>query len=154
MSDEFPKAIEGFKREMIPPCRICGKNENVAVYREEDPSQTVCTECCDKAEHADGETGHMFPYERGSGFECKYCGIPVERLFMYTNCEVKGISPIYPQGTNSTMFTECCDVAICNDEKRCPRCKALVVGHDESTDHNRGRRRWESATRNWVRRCF
>ena len=47
--------------------------------------------------------------------------------------------------TNSTMFTTCCECAICNDETRCPNCRALVVGHDESTDHARGLKRWRIA---------
>jgi len=28
--------------------------------------------------------------------------------------------------TNSTLFTECCEVAICNDESHCPHCKEEV----------------------------
>lgn len=28
--------------------------------------------------------------------------------------------------TNSTMFTTCCQVAICDDQQKCPRCKADV----------------------------
>ena len=28
--------------------------------------------------------------------------------------------------TNSTMFTTCCQVAICDDQQKCPRCKELV----------------------------
>jgi hypothetical protein len=31
-----------------------------------------------------------------------------------------GIEPIYPSGTNSTMFTECCQVAICDDQPELP----------------------------------
>lgn len=29
--------------------------------------------------------------------------------------------------TNSTCFTECCHVAICDDESVCPQCKAEVT---------------------------
>ncbi len=62
------------------------------------------------------------------------------------------INPIYPQGINSTMFTECCDTAICDYEQFCPRCRRKVVGWDSVTDHERGRIRWASATRLWNRK--
>ena len=40
--------------------------------------------------------------------------------------------------TNSTMFTTCCQVAICDDEDCCPNCKTDVTP--------KGRRgRWEHA---------
>lgn len=29
--------------------------------------------------------------------------------------------------TNSTMFTTCCQVAICDNEARCPRCNQAVT---------------------------
>lgn len=32
------------------------------------------------------------------------------------------IVALFPQGTNSTMFTNCCEVAICDDQSNCPRC--------------------------------
>lgn len=28
----------------------------------------------------------------------------------------------FDSGTNSTMFTTCCGVAICDDERHCPSC--------------------------------
>ena len=40
--------------------------------------------------------------------------------------------------TNSTMFTTCCQVAICDDETKCPRCKETV----EPQGHYA---RWEKA---------
>lgn len=61
------------------------------------------------------------------------------------------IVPLLPSGGNSTMFTECCEVAINNDQLCCPRCKEKVVGWDEPSDHKRGVVRWLSATRNWKR---
>lgn len=61
------------------------------------------------------------------------------------------IVPVYPLGTNSTHFTECCEVAICDDQLRCPGCDRNVVGWDEETDHKRRCRRWASATRYWQR---
>lgn len=47
--------------------------------------------------------------------------------------------------TNSTIFTECCDVAICNSQKRCPKCNSLIYGYDEESDHWRGVKRWKMA---------
>lgn len=71
---------------------------------------------------------------------------------MYFNAGYKpGIIPLTPYGTNSTMFTECCSVAICDDEKRCPRCNREVIGSDAETPHERGKIRWKNATRNWKR---
>lgn len=65
---------------------------------------------------------------------------------MYINDGIiVGIVPIYPNGTNSTMFTQCCEVAICSDEKNCPRCGRLVIGYDAESDHERAKIRWQSA---------
>lgn len=61
------------------------------------------------------------------------------------------IQEIYPHGINSTMITSCCGVAICRDERKCPRCGNLVVGHDAKSDEERQRIRWDRATRNWKR---
>ena len=47
--------------------------------------------------------------------------------------------------TNSTMFTECCETAICNDETKCPKCKRNVIGDDADSDHKRGMIRWNYA---------
>lgn len=52
-------------------------------------------------------------------------------------------------GTNSTIFTSCCDTAICNDEKCCPACGQEVIGAEASSNHERGRIRWNYATRLW-----
>lgn len=62
----------------IPPCRICGKRETVAVYDEKNLQNAICPECCEKgAEHADGETGHVWEYDRSErGQVCQKCGIP------------------------------------------------------------------------------
>lgn len=62
-----------------------------------------------------------------------------------------GIMEVYPQGTNSTMFTECCQTAICDDETKCPKCGRRVVGADAETPHKRGRIRWDYATSHWNR---
>ncbi len=71
---------------------------------------------------------------------------------MYLNPGITaGIVPIYPNGTNSTMFTECCEVAICDDQGLCPSCGREVVGCNAETDGERRRIRWANATRNWSR---
>ncbi len=71
---------------------------------------------------------------------------------MYYNegCPVD-IVAIYPQGTNSTMFTQCCEVAITDSESRCPVCKKKVIGADAETDTERHKMRWFNATRWWNR---
>lgn len=59
-----------------PPCRVCGQTQEVICYQEDKPGETVCPECCQKAEHSDGETGHQFDYKRDErGHTCRYCGI-------------------------------------------------------------------------------
>ena len=62
------------------------------------------------------------------------------------------ISPILPEGTNSTMFTGCCGTAICDDQGKCPSCGRPVVGHDAETQHERRMIRWRNATRFWKRK--
>jgi len=52
-------------------------------------------------------------------------------------------------GTNSTMFTDCCEVAICDDQKNCPKCGNPVIGDRETTTAARSRVRWADATRFW-----
>jgi len=66
--------------------------------------------------------------------------------------KINGIIPLMPQGTNSTMFTECCEVAICNDQRCCPHCNGKVIGHDAETNHKRGLIRWRHATQHWNRK--
>lgn len=61
------------------------------------------------------------------------------------------ILPLTPLGINSTMFTECCSAAICEDELCCPICKRKVIGHNAESDAERGRIRWKSATCHWNR---
>lgn len=61
------------------------------------------------------------------------------------------IIPLQPSGTNSTMFTECCEVAICDDQRQCPACKRNVIGYDAETNHERGMIRWRAATAHWKR---
>lgn len=67
-TEQAPEAVP-------PPCRICHRRLNVAIYREEAPEQTVCVYCCEHADHADGEHGHVFAYQRSEGHTCNYCGI-------------------------------------------------------------------------------
>ena len=66
------------------------------------------------------------------------------------NDEVIGLLPLYPQGTNSTFFTQCCRVAICDDQPKCPVCKKKVVGWDAKSDNERNRIRWKHAYRRGV----
>lgn len=71
---------------------------------------------------------------------------------MYLNPGVTAnIIPLGPNGTNSTMFTECCQCAICGDEPNCPVCGRKVVGHDAETAHERRKIRWQNATSHWAR---
>lgn len=46
---------------------------------------------------------------------------------------VKGVR--YSDPFNSTFFTQCCGLAINDNESKCPGCQALVVGHDAETVH-------------------
>lgn len=62
------------------------------------------------------------------------------------------ISKLLPRGTNSTFFTDCCRTAICDNERRCPRCDNLVIGHDADTDYQRRLIRWRDATDLWSKR--
>ena len=58
-----------------PPCRVCGKTEWVAAYWPENPERAVCVECCGTAEHHDGETGHVWSYDRSERDRvCDHCG--------------------------------------------------------------------------------
>lgn len=64
------------------------------------------------------------------------------------------VHQVQPQGKNSTMFTMCCDVVICDDQPCCPVCRRTVIGHNAETAHARGRVRWEHATRHWDRKSL
>lgn len=62
-------------KQQIPACRICGKIDTVICYPD-DHSQTICPECCDKAEHANGEHGHEWKHNSNErDYECQQCGI-------------------------------------------------------------------------------
>jgi hypothetical protein len=65
---------------------------------------------------------------------------------------IAGIIDILPGGTNSTMFTECCGCAICDDESCCPSCGRKVIGWDAETNHERQNIRWAHATAGWGKR--
>lgn len=47
--------------------------------------------------------------------------------------------------TNSTMFTTCCEVAICDYESHCPSCGEEVYPGVDATEHERRVKRWEEA---------
>ena len=53
--------------------------------------------------------------------------------------------------TNSTIFTNCCGVAICDYEPDCPKCKQEVAGGRGQTEQERRRLRWEVAHGRWKR---
>jgi len=65
---------------------------------------------------------------------------------------MKYVELLQPNGTNSTIFTSCCQVAICDDEAKCPHCREDVIGADAETKYQRGRIRWNYATAHWDRR--
>ena len=75
---------------------------------------------------------------------------------LVTNYNTGFIVPIrrvHPQGTNSTMSTDCCGVVAINDiEVRCPHCNRLVVGYDANSAHERHQIRWQNATSHWKRK--
>ena len=70
---------------------------------------------------------------------------------MKTNYGRQGIVSLSPNGTNSTMFTSCCETAICDDERCCPKCGEEVIGADAETNHERAKIRWKYATSHWKR---
>lgn len=44
----------------------------------------------------------------------------------------------YCSGTNGTFFTTCCNVAICDDQQKCPVCKEDVYPfHEKMTEEER-----------------
>lgn len=70
------EAIRDYHAKLaMVPCRICHSPKYVGIVPQ-DRSQTICSECCATAEHADGETGHCWEYERSErGDVCAKCGI-------------------------------------------------------------------------------
>lgn len=51
--------------------------------------------------------------------------------------------------TNSTFFTTCCSVAICDDQRKCPKCKEDVYPIGNYNDNEIRRLRFASATKQW-----
>jgi hypothetical protein len=47
--------------------------------------------------------------------------------------------------TNSTIFTLCCEVAICDDQAKCPCCGEEVYPGVDATEHQRRVSRWNMA---------
>lgn len=59
---------------MAPPCSICASADNIICYPD-DHALTICPDCCARAEHPDGETGHQYSYEPGERDHfCDRCG--------------------------------------------------------------------------------
>ena len=54
-------------------------------------------------------------------------------------------------GDNSTNFTLCCDCAICDAEKNCPKCGEPVIGWDCASAAERGKVRWLYTTAEWSK---
>jgi len=58
-----------------PPCRVCGKADDVISYPD-DHLLTICPDCCEKTEHPNGEIGHYFYYDRDERARiCEACGV-------------------------------------------------------------------------------
>ena len=70
---------------------------------------------------------------------------------MKSNYGRQGVNLLSPNGTNSTMFTSCCNTAIFNDQSCCPKCGEEVIGADAESAHARGMIRWRYATSHWDR---
>ena len=64
---------------------------------------------------------------------------------MHINPEYPVGFRLTPQGTNSTLFTECCGTAICSDEKCCPGCGREAMGSSIEDHHERAVYRWKIA---------
>ena len=62
---------------------------------------------------------------------------------------IYGIERLEPYGTNSTMFTQCCGCAICDDQMYCPGCGSKVIGWNSESNNDRRRLRWSYATGHW-----
>lgn len=63
--------------DKTPGCRVCGKDAPVLCYDPQHHETAICPECCGKgAEHANGETGHEWEYDRYErDHACVHCGI-------------------------------------------------------------------------------
>ena len=61
------------------------------------------------------------------------------------NLRGKMVGVYFSSPTNSTMFTECCEVAILDYEDNCPKCDKEVVGSSEVELRDRLRIRWNDA---------
>lgn len=46
---------------------------------------------------------------------------------------------------NSTFFTNCCGVAINDNEGRCPKCREEIEPGEKASEHQRNRARWSMA---------
>lgn len=65
------------KTNSAMPCHVCLSVEKVAVYDAANHFLTICPECCENADHADGEHGHGFEYDRHERMGvCTKCGQP------------------------------------------------------------------------------
>jgi hypothetical protein len=71
--------------QVSPVCCVC--HGPVNCWRDEAPQEAVCVGCCEGVEHSDGETGHVFEYERSErDWMCKHCGsFPTADFISYLN---------------------------------------------------------------------
>lgn len=67
----------------VPTCRVC--HGPVAVWPIEHPEHAICMDCCENAEHPDGEHGHQYEYERYEGHMCRYCAAPPPADWYYVD---------------------------------------------------------------------
>lgn len=74
---EYAKLEKPMPVDPSPPCRVCASKHDVICYPLENRALTICPDCCAKcAEHPDGETGHVFEYDRGErDHVCQHCGV-------------------------------------------------------------------------------
>jgi hypothetical protein len=71
-----------------PPCRVCKKVEPVLVYEDTDLQWTICPDCCEKATHPNGETGHLWEHDRHEkDYLCEWCGIARRHTNHVEGCE-------------------------------------------------------------------
>lgn len=84
-------------------------------------------------------------------YRCPYCFKFIREDRPHECRSTAGIVKLSPGGTNSTMFTACCSVAIGDYQPNCPKCGRPVIGYDANTSHERRLIRWKAATGHWVR---
>lgn len=69
---------------ICPPCRVCGKTDEIICWNPRQRRLTICPECCRKVDrHHDGESGHRYEREPGTSEHfCAYCGVPADEEWL------------------------------------------------------------------------